>query len=326
MTDPGEFSPGTAPSSTPSSSPTSAPAQPAQSFEQRRASQAPAAPRERRSSPTNPNAERRLDHWSDRTSNEGRYLARSRAARAEADGTGSAASPGTAPGQQQPAGDGEQRAIGPISRDETGAYRFGDVSLTEQEIKDLLAHKATEDSRRANLAKAPEDYRLELPSDFQVPQGIEFKLNEQDPLVPIAQRLMYDIDHGRISGQDAFRRLVALAAAKEVNQVQAFNAGVEREVQKLGATGTARVTAVQNFIKGLVPEDTLTDLFGGLWSEKAVRGWESIIRKVASQGVGSYSQSFREPPESDGKIPGYENMTFSQKRAAQDALRRNNRR
>jgi hypothetical protein len=139
----------------------------------------------------------------------------------------------------------------------------------------------------------------------------------------MARQLVFDMDHGKISGQDAFGKLVALAAAKEIGQVQSFNAGVEREVQKLGATGTARVTAVQNFIKGLVPEDTLTDLFGGLWSEKAVRGWETIIRKFASQGVSGFSQAHREPLESsNGKIPGYETMTFEQRRAAQSAQRR----
>jgi hypothetical protein len=54
-----------------------------------------------------------------------------------------------------------------------------------------------------------------------------------------------------------------------------------------------------------------------------VRAYEALMNRVISQGTGTFSQSHREPPESssNGKIPGYENMGFLERRAAQDALK-----
>jgi hypothetical protein len=45
----------------------------------------------------------------------------------------------------------------------------------------LAARLAAEDSRKLTAPKAVEEYTPTLPADFQVPQGIEYKLNAQDP-------------------------------------------------------------------------------------------------------------------------------------------------
>jgi hypothetical protein len=45
---------------------------------------------------------------------------------------------------------------------------------------------------------------------------------------------------------------------------------------------------------------------------------EAVMQKLESQGVGSFSQSHRVAPDADSRIPGYENMSFEQRRFAQD--------
>jgi hypothetical protein len=309
MSDPtgGELSPANTPQpSQPSSTPTSTP-----TFEQRRASQSPpSAPRERGPSAPNPRAARSA-HWSDPGTGEGQYLKAARARRSETPSTTSAApAPDAAPGETQPAAGEEAR------------HKFGEVELTETEIRDLMQFKATQDSRRATLPQRPDDYEFKVSDKFQVPQGIELKLNDKDPALPLARQLMHDIDQGKIGGQEAFSRMVEIYAASQIGREQALNEALQVEVQKLGASGTPRVTAIGNFIRGAVGDQLAAPLINSIVSETAVRAWEGILRHVSGQGVGTFSQAHREPPAANGKIPGYENMDFMQRRAAQDALKR----
>jgi hypothetical protein len=48
-----------------------------------------------------------------------------------------------------------------------------------------------------------------------------------------------------------------------------------------------------------------------------VRMFEKIMTKLTSQGAAGFSQQHRVAPD-DNKIPGYENMSFEQRRFAQD--------
>ena len=45
---------------------------------------------------------------------------------------------------------------------------------------------------------------------------------------------------------------------------------------------------------------------------------ENFMTRQTTQGGAAFSQSHRVPPESPAKIPGYENMSFEQRRLAQD--------
>jgi hypothetical protein len=296
----GELSPGTAPSSSPSPAP-SAPS-------------SPATPPERKPSAPNPRAGRQREHWSDKHTGEGRFLAASRARReaAEPPSPSAAAAPGEQPAPVE---------IGPIERTEEGRFKFGEISLSEQEIRDLLEHKAADDSRRASLPSDPSGYELKLPSDFVVPPGIEFSFNPDDPRARLARE--FSLEAGL--SQTQFERLIAIDAARQVEEIANFNRMVGNEVKKLGATGTQRVTAIQNFLRGSLGDELARPFIETLVSERMVKGWEQIIQRITGQGAGSFSHAHREAPESNG-IPGYDKMTFEQRLAAGEALRQRNQR
>ena len=61
------------------------------------------------------------------------------------------------------------------------------------------------------------------------------------------------------------------------------------------------------------------DILALLWQSASlgyfVRG---VLLISLHQGVGRFSQSHRVAPDADSKIPGYENMSFEQRRFAQD--------
>jgi hypothetical protein len=48
------------------------------------------------------------------------------------------------------------------------------VELSEQELRDLVSFKASEDSRRLTAPRRVEDFMLELPADLKMPQGVDF--------------------------------------------------------------------------------------------------------------------------------------------------------
>jgi hypothetical protein len=313
----GELSPNTAPSSSSTSSQPSSPAS-SPSFESRRAAQrSPAGPAERKPSAPNPRAERPA-HWSDRTSSEGKYLEASRARRAESERTApeATAAPGAASGeQQQPTGD-----IGPVERTADGKYKFGDVSLSDVEIKGLIERHAVEQSRKATLPADPSGYKLELPEDFTIPPGVELVLTENEQA-----RLAREFALEAGLSQSQFARLVGIAASRQVAETARLNAAMAAETKKLGQTGTLRVSAVQQFLRGTLGDEMAQPFIATMVTERMVRGWETLMRNFESQGTGSFSSAHREAPASNGRIENYENLSFEQRRAAQTALRRNGR-
>jgi hypothetical protein len=314
MPDPGELSPTSPSSPTPSSTPSSTPS--ASTFESRRAAQrSPAGPAERKPSPTNPRSER-PPHWSDRGTGEGRAIAAAAARRgqtSEPPSTSAAAAPAPGEPPQQPTGQG----VGPVERTSDGKYKFGEVALSEGELRDLLAHKAAADSRKLTLPQEEADYKLELPEDFVVPQGIELKLDEANPAVGLARKFAKEAG----LTQEQFGKLASIYAADRIGHIQRMQTAMNAELGKLGASGTPRVTAIHTFMDAMLGPELAAPFKVSMVTERMVRGWEKLMRNFESQGTGSFSTAHREAPSSNGKIEGFDKMSFIEKRAAQTAAR-----
>jgi hypothetical protein len=200
----------------------------------------------------------------------------------------------------------------------TGAepkYKIGDYELTEAEAAGLMERRALEESRKLTLPATPADYKAELPPSFQTPQGIEFKFDERDPALVLAR----DFAHRHKLSQEQFSEMAGVYASTKVREMAALNAAVQAEIQKLGAAGTSRVTAVQNWLNAVAGPELGAHLNKAMFSAKIVEGFEKVMRHVTAQGGSNFSHSGREPPKTNnGEIPGYDNMIFSERRAAQE--------
>jgi hypothetical protein len=189
--------------------------------------------------------------------------------------------------------------------------------LTAAEIKELAAFKATDDSRRLTLPKTPEEYEVRLPKNYQIPQGIEYTINPDDPIVPHAR------DFALKAGlsKDQFEQLVGLYAQAEIGRQQRYQAAAKDEILKLGPNASTRVTVVQTFLKAQLGDELARQFFfTTMGSARNVEAMEKLMSNFASQGGGSYSAAHQTAPESGDVIPGYDRMNFVQRRAAQDAL------
>jgi hypothetical protein len=175
----------------------------------------------------------------------------------------------------------------------------------------LVAHKAASDSARLSTPK-PGEYKLEFPQDYVLPQGIEWKWNEADPVLAQAR------EFASASGmtQQTFSKLLGLHAASQMKEMQDFAEAKAREVQALGDTANQRVDAVRTWLKAMAP-----DHFAGLAkvlemapTAATVRGLEVLMQRHISGGSGSYNGSHREP-EVPGKVSDaeYQKMSYSER-------------
>jgi hypothetical protein len=166
----------------------------------------------------------------------------------------------------------------------------------------LAAFEAGDKVRRATLPPSATDYKAELPTDFKVPDGIKYEFKPNDPLLYQARQLFYDIDQGKISGQEAFSKALGLFAAGQVSSAQQIQEGQNAEIAKLGANGQSRVAALRSFWRAYLGEAAGDRRFGHLWTAQDVIDAEIEVAKITRQGGAPFRGNGREPPQQSGRV------------------------
>lgn len=173
----------------------------------------------------------------------------------------------------------------------------------------MATWKAAEDVRRGALPQTPDAYKVDLPADFKAPAGVDFKLDQANPA--FAQLKVVAHKHGLT--QDAVNELIGVYAGDAVGADARVATARAAEVTKLGPTGPARIDAVTRFMDA----SGLGVLKSTIVTAAQVEAMEAHITKLTTQGGASFSQSHRVPPDTNA-IPGYDKMSFEQRRLAQD--------
>ena len=187
-----------------------------------------------------------------------------------------------------------------------------------KERDELKTFKAAEDVRRGSLPQTADAYKVELPSDFKTPPGVEYKIDAADPALGQFKQWMHK--HG--VAQDAGNELFGIFAGREVGTEARIGAARQAEITKLGPTAPARVDAVTQWLAGMDSSSDKGDakaLAGMLVTARHVEAFERIITRLTTQGAAGFSQSHRTAPD-DNSIPGFDKMNFAQQRLAQDQL------
>jgi hypothetical protein len=183
----------------------------------------------------------------------------------------------------------------PPAADPNEKHRFGDIELTGQEIKDLIARKAAEDSRKATVPATPAEYRLDLPTDFVMPQGAEFKWQTADPVMGPLLREAQALAHAQAMDQPTFSKWLSLYAASQIQEQATINRVRDAEVAKLGTSAPIRVDAVTQWARGMVGDRLAKPLAGMMVTAAHVEAFEALMQRFVNQGGGSYSGAKREP-------------------------------
>lgn len=181
-------------------------------------------------------------------------------------------------------------------------------------LDDLSAFKAAEDSRRAAVPEKPDGYELKMPADWRAPEGFDFQLNADDPMVAFGRQIAHQLG----LDQPGFEKLVGEYARQQIGELQNIEALKAKQIEALGPKGSDRVAAVKNFLTAKLGPEVMPIFEHVLQFSAGVEGLERLMRVVASGGPG-FVQTGRE--NSRGQIEGWDRMTPAQKFAAARAAR-----
>jgi hypothetical protein len=223
------------------------------------------------------------------------------------------AAPTPASPQQQEIPRREATASPPVAPN--GPIQVGELEFTADELTALAQRHADEAVRKATLPASPDAYEATLPDNFVAPEGVKFEFRQDDPLIAQAKAMA----HAKGWSQSDLSDALGLYAATQVEQETLISYARAAELEKLGVNGTARVDAVTVWLRAYVGADLAGPMVATLATANQVAGFEKLIMKISSQGSAPFSQSHRTQPDPN-KIDGYENMSFEQRREAQDRL------
>jgi hypothetical protein len=187
----------------------------------------------------------------------------------------------------------------------------GDLRKTFDE---LTAFKAADESRRLTLPQKPDDYKLTLPATFQLPQGVEFKIDDKNPLW--AQARTWAQKSGLT--QEQFAEGIALIAGDRIGTQATIKAAYDGEIAKLGASGPARVDAVTTWMAAVGGEKhgkALANILKLAPVASTIEALESVMQKFQTQGGGQFTTRGREPDASQRvDDAAWNKMTYSEQK------------
>jgi hypothetical protein len=220
--------------------------------------------------------------------------------------------------QQQPAPGNEpaQPAADAGSPQPEQKIRVGDGEFTAAELQSAIAERAEAASRKATLPSSADGYEIKLPDGFQAPEGVRFEFDAADPALKSARELAHR--HG--IAPEVFQQMLGVYASTKIGEAQRNAQLHDVNMRQLGTAGPQRLDAVATWLTARGgPDGTKMAAFLRAYpSAPIVKTMENLMRAFSNQGGADYSGQHRESADAEaGKIPGYENMSFAQKRAWQ---------
>jgi hypothetical protein len=195
----------------------------------------------------------------------------------------------------------------------TEKLKVGKYEVSEAEIAGMMDRQSQEDLRKATLPASPDEYKLELSPGAKLPGDAEYKFNAGDPSLAALKNWA----HAKGFDQSTLSEMLTIYATHEAQQNAALAARSAQEVAKAGVNAPQRVDAVGRWITGEMGEADAAPIRATIVTDAHLRFYEKLMNKVSSQGTASFSQSHRAAPETNS-IPGFDNMSFEQRRFAQD--------
>jgi len=179
----------------------------------------------------------------------------------------------------------------------------------------LATRDAERVAREQAIPASPDQYEIKLPEGFKPPEGMQFEFKADDPALAEARKAAHELK----LDQTGFSRMLGIYAANKLAEVQQVESGRTAELAKLGATGPQRIDAIETWLTAKVGDKAKVMIATLKQYPVAanVEALESVMRLFSSQGGSSVTGSGREAETEQGKIPGYDNMSFTQRRAAQ---------
>jgi len=177
------------------------------------------------------------------------------------------------------------------------AGKIKDDKAFSAHLNEIISRDAAERIRKSTLPASPDAYKSELPKDFTPPAGLEFKLNESDPILAQARTLAHEMG----IGQEGFSKLLGLYAGSQISTQQSITAARDAEIAKLGATGPARIDALSTFFTAQLGGSEGKQFMSRILTASDVAIAEKLVAKIANSG-GNFTTRGREAQNQSGVL------------------------
>ncbi|PVE25427.1 hypothetical protein DC522_05905 [Microvirga sp. KLBC 81] len=174
---------------------------------------------------------------------------------------------------------------------EAGQIKGSDLKA---HLDELAAFKAGEDSRRAAAPEKPDGYQLQLPADLELPEGMSFEFDENDPMVGLGRQIAHAVGLDQAGFENLMLKPFIEARVAAVNAENArITELTEANDKALGPKAADRRAAVENFIAAKLGVE-YADVFKHILPvAKAVEGFERLMRLSSSGGMPGFTQTGR---------------------------------
>jgi hypothetical protein len=171
------------------------------------------------------------------------------------------------------------------------------------------AHKTFTEQQAALAARKPEDikFELKLPDTVKLPEGLELKINPDDPRIPILRDLA--LKNGW--SQDQVNDLVALDAQQVIASHAAEATRLSAEKQKLGANADDRIKAAASWVKGL--QGVSAEELAEVQILTATSAGVSLLEKLMSKASGAVPGAGGHEPQTQSTPATVEQRWYGQK-------------
>lgn len=160
---------------------------------------------------------------------------------------------------------------------------------------------------------APEAYEAKLPADLKLPDGTAYTVDAANPALSNLRTWA----NARGIDQAGFSEMLGMLATYESSRDAIVAERSKAEIAKAGPNAPQRVDTVGKWIDGEMGKADAAPIRATIVTDAHLRFYEKMMTKIASQGAASFSQQHRVAPDAK-EIPGYEGMSFEQRRFAQD--------
>ncbi|NUB27735.1 hypothetical protein [Azospirillum brasilense] len=130
-----------------------------------------------------------------------------------------------------------------------GLESFWDGEKGALKVEDLAKLVSDDQARRAGIPEGPDGYKLELPADFKLPDGLTFEQAD----TPLGQSVRA-IAHEFGLPQAGLSKLLAAYVDSQAKEHQQVVADITAEQAKLGPNRDARFTAMDGWLKANLPD------------------------------------------------------------------------
>jgi len=201
--------------------------------------------------------------------------------------------------------------------------KIGDVELTAAEWAAAAAHKAEADLLATQIPARAEDYKLELPADLKLPDGVHIKIaNRDDAIEGAAVVAATQFAEKHKLSQSAFSEMLGVYGAARANELAEFSRRQAAEFKSLGTAGPLRVDAVTRWMTanyGAAAKPMLSSMV----TKAQVEILEDVISRLSSQGrSGGFRSTGRVEEQRGVSEEVYNSWSYGQKKEyAENAAR-----